>query len=146
ENLSKIDFSEYIKSLAMHISQLRDVNSNKASVITRTENIFLGIDLAIPCGLLINELLTNAFKYAFPGDKTGEIRIQMRLKDNQSYELVISDNGVGLPGHIDIQNPPSFGLHLVNILNKQLAGKIEVNREKGTTFTIEFPVERRSRK
>jgi PAS domain S-box-containing protein len=143
ENLSKIDFSEYIKSLTMHISQLRDVNSNKVSVIIRAENIFLGIDLAIPCGLLLNELLTNAFKYAFPGDKTGEIRIQMRLKDNQSYELVISDNGVGLPGHIDIQNPSSFGLHLVNLLNKQLAGKIEVNREKGTSFTVEFPVKRR---
>jgi PAS domain S-box-containing protein len=145
ENLSKIDFPEYIKSLAMHISQLKGVNSNKASLIIRAENISLGIDLAIPCGLVINELLTNAFKYAFPGDKTGEILIQMRLKDNLSYELVISDNGVGLPGHIDIQNPSTFGLHLVNLLNKQLAGKIEVNREKGTAFTVEFPARSRSK-
>lgn len=143
KNLSKIDFPEYIKSLAMHISQLRDVNSNKASLVISAENIFLGIDKAIPCGLVINELLTNAFKYAFPGDKTGEIRIQMQLKDNQYYELVISDNGVGLPGHIDIRDPSTFGLHLVNLLNKQLAGKIEVNREKGTAFTIEFPAKSR---
>jgi len=139
ENLAKIDFSEYIKSLAMHISQLRDVDSNKVSLIINVENVFLGIDLAIPCGLVINELLTNAFKHAFPGHKTGEIHIHMRVKDNQSYELVISDNGVGLPGHIDIQNPSTFGLQLVHLLNQQLAGAIEVNREKGTTFTIEFP-------
>ena len=139
ENLAKIDVSEYINSLARHISQLKGINRNKVSLMISVENIFLGIDLAIPCGLVINELLSNAFKYAFPGDRTGEIRIHMRLKDNQAYELVISDNGVGLPEHIDIQNPSSFGLQLVQLLNKQLAGTIEVNREKGTTFTIEFP-------
>jgi PAS domain S-box-containing protein len=139
ENLSKIDVSEYIKSLALHISQLKDVDSNKVSLIISAENIFLGIDQAIPFGLVINELLTNAFKYAFPGDKTGEIRIHMRVKDNHAYELVISDNGVGLPAHIDIRNPSTFGLQLVHLLNQQLAGTIKVNREKGTTFAIEFP-------
>lgn len=139
ENLSKIDVSEYINSLARHISQLKGLNSGKVSLTISAENIFLGIDLAIPCGLVINELLSNAFRHAFPGKKTGEIRIHMRVKDNQAYELVISDNGVGLPAHIDIQNPPGFGLQLVHLLTQQLAGTMTVNREKGTTFTIEFP-------
>jgi len=143
ENLSMIDLSEYINSLVLHISQLKSVDKNKISLKISAENIFLGIDLAIPCGLLMNELLTNAFKYAFPGDKTGEIRVRMRIKHNHAYELVISDNGVGLPGEIDIRNPTTFGMQLVHLLIQQLAGTIDIDREKGTTFTIEFPPKRR---
>jgi two-component sensor histidine kinase len=109
------------------------------TVRVKAKNIKMGIDSAIPCGLIINELLTNAFKYAFPGNQAGEIHIHMRLIKNKSYELIVSDNGVGLPGNIDIQKPSTFGLNLVHLLTQQLEGKIEVNREKGTSFTISFP-------
>jgi two-component sensor histidine kinase/CheY-like chemotaxis protein len=141
KDLSKIDFHEYIDNLVMNISQLSEVRRSSISVTIRVRNILLGIDLAIPCGLIINELLTNAFKYAYPGDEKGKIRIQMQLIDNKSYELRVSDNGVGLPNHIDVQNPSTFGLQLVTLLTQQLEGTIKVNREKGTTFTITFPAQ-----
>ena len=71
---------------------------------------------------------------------TGKIHIHMKVVENKFYELIISDNGVGLPGHIDVQNPSTFGLNLVYLLTQQLEGKVEAQREKGTRFIIKFPI------
>ena len=140
KDLSKIEFSQYIKELSQQVSRSNEFQGARISVKVKADNIKLGIDTAIPCGLIINELLTNAFKYAFPNNQPGEIRIHMQLKANKSYELIVNDNGVGLPGHIDVQNTSSFGLNLVCLLTQQLEGQVEVQREKGTRFIIAFPI------
>jgi PAS domain S-box-containing protein len=140
KDLSKIEFSQYIKELSQQVSRSNEFQGARISVKVKADNIKLGIDAAIPCGLIINELLTNAFKYAFPIDRTGKIHIHMKVVENKFYELIISDNGVGLPGHIDVQNPSTFGLNLVYLLTQQLEGKVEAQREKGTRFIIKFPI------
>ena len=140
KDLSKIEFSQYIKELSQQVSRSNEFQGARISVKVKADNIKLGIDTAIPCGLIINELLTNAFKYAFPIDRTGKIHIQMKLVENKYYNLIIGDNGVGLPGHIDVQKPSTFGLNLVYLLTQQLEGRVEAQREKGTRFIITFPI------
>lgn len=139
KNLSKIEFSQYIKELSQQVSRSNEFKGARISVKVKADNIKLGIDTAIPCGLIINELLTNAFKYAFPINRTGKIYIQMKLVENKYYKLIISDNGLGLPEHIDVQHPSTFGLNLIYLLTQQLEGKVEAQREKGTRFIITFP-------
>lgn len=138
KDLSKIEFSQYINDLSQQVSRSNEFQGTSISVKVKADNIKLGIDTAIPCGLIINELLTNAFKYAFPNNRRGEIHIHMKLVKNKFYKLIISDNGVGLPGHIDVQNPSGFGLNLVYLLTQQLEGEVKAQREKGTTFIITF--------
>lgn len=139
EDLSRIDFSEYLHSLAGKFSG--QFNNSTIALKVLADKISLGIDDAIPCGLIINELMVNTFKYAFPGGKNGTLTIRMQLLKNGNYKLVISDNGIGLPGEIDWQNPPTFGLNLVQMLVQQLQGQIKVSGTGGTKFTITFPAE-----
>ena len=102
-------------------------------------DIALDINKAIPCSLIINELVSNSLKYAFPNGGKGMIRIMMHRNDGQGFVLMISDNGVGLPEDTDFQNTGSLGLQLVNTLVSQLNGTIELGRNGGATFTILFP-------
>jgi len=102
----------------------------------------MDIDTAIPCGLIISELISNSLEHAFPagksgGDRESEIRINLNAHDNK-LTLIVSDNGVGLPGDLDFRNTESFGLHLVNTLVSQLEGTIELDRSGGTAFEITF--------
>ena len=103
----------------------------------KADNIFLNIDTAIPCGLIINELATNSLKYAFPNDKTGEINIVIRSIDD-GFELIVSDNGIGLPQGFNIYDSTTLGLKLVTGLVGQLKGEMEIKREYGTMFQIKF--------
>ena len=93
---------------------------------------------AIPCGLIINELVSNALKHAFRKGKEGGITIQLQKRDTNRFVLTVSDNGTGFPENIDFRNSPSLGLTLVNSLVEQLDGTIELDRRGGTTFTITF--------
>ncbi|KYK34181.1 MAG: hypothetical protein AYK19_02765 [Theionarchaea archaeon DG-70-1] len=138
ESLAQIDFSEYIKDLAQ--SLFRSYGASASNIALKIEgNVCLGIDTAIPCGLLINELVSNSLKHAFP-DRKGEITIAFR-SDNRCIELIVSDNGVGIPDDIDFRTTESLGLHLVTILAEdQLGGEITLNRSAGTAFHITFEV------
>jgi len=139
-DFSRIDFADYTRGLVGHIAQFSNMKKHTVSVAIEAGDILLGIDLSIPCGLIINELVTNAFKHAFPQDQDGKIDIRMqRIKQDKFYRLMVSDNGVGLPPHIDINSTTSFGLHLVNLLTQQLGGTLEIEREKGTAINITFP-------
>jgi two-component sensor histidine kinase len=143
KNLAKIDFKEYIDDLVVDLIQSYEVNGNKITLNMNIENIQLDIDFAIPCGLIINELVTNSLKYAFPvGTQTqGEIKIAFHSIDRNEniFELVDSDNGIGLPKDLDFRKTDSLGLHLVTTLaEKQLHGEITLNRSKGTEFKIKF--------
>ncbi len=140
ENLTNIDFNEYIRDLANVLFQSRGV-TGKIELTLNIEKISIGIDHAIPCGLIINELITNSIKYAFPDDRKGEIKVSLRLNDENMIELVVSDNGVGIPEDVDFRNSESLGLRLVTKLAEdQLHGKIDLDRSNGTEFNIKFDV------
>jgi two-component sensor histidine kinase len=99
------------------------------------------MDLAVPCGLIVNELLSNTLKYAFPPDRTGSIEVGLKLQRGQisKYILSVRDNGVGLPEKIDPKNTNSMGLQIVRSLTQQLDGTLEVDRRNGTSFLVKFP-------
>jgi two-component sensor histidine kinase len=98
----------------------------------------LSIDTAIYCGLIINELVSNSLKYAFPAGRTGEIRINLQAEDDNQLILAVSDNGIGLPPDMEFHQVESLGLQLVAMLAKQLEGSIELDRSNGTAFKITF--------
>ncbi len=135
--LANIDFSEYLESMACRILETYEVHAEKISLSINVDKVFLGVNKAIPCGLIINEFLTNTVKYAFPGDKRGEIKISMRLIEGK-IELIVRDNGIGIPKDLDFENTNTLGMELVNVLTQQLKGTVELDRSKGTEFKIIF--------
>ncbi len=139
ENLADIDFEEYITSLVYGLVRSYNV-MEKVTPTIKVDKVSLGIDAAIPCGLIINELVSNSLKYAFPGDRTGEITIQLHSTGN-TVELVVADNGVGIPDTIDFRNTQTLGLDLVTTLaEEQLDGEIMLDKTKETAFRITFEV------
>jgi two-component sensor histidine kinase len=102
------------------------------------EEVYLEITNAIPCGLIVNELITNSLKHAFPGERKGNISIKMSEEKPKGFKLVVSDNGVGFPHEIDFRHTKSMGLQLVNDLVKQLQGSIDLDQSGGTSFMIVF--------
>ena len=138
QDLAQIDFGAYIQTLVNSLRRTYTVNQNAISWEIQVEPIQLSIDTALPCGLLINELISNALKYAFPGGKSGKIQITLHSDNDNQFTLVIRDNGVGLPPDLDFQNTDSLGLQLVCDSTAQIGGTIEIDRTKGTSFTIQF--------
>ena len=139
EDLAHIDINDYNNDLTRYIFQFHKTVLNNVALKIDIENIWLGIDTAIPCGLIINELVSNSLKHAFPENRQGEVRITLRKTDEDEIALTVSDNGIGIPEDVDISSSKSLGLLLVNTLSKeQLQGKIELDRTEGTKFCITF--------
>ncbi len=114
------------------------------------ENAFFDMDVAVPLGIIVNELVSNSLKHAFPGRDRGEIRIELHREENGEYKkeankitnfiLTVSDNGVGIPKNISIEDLDSLGIQLITTLVDQLDGELELKRNNGTEFTIRFTV------
>ncbi len=144
EETDTLDFSTYIRELSEKLFQTyRLGNANTSLKIDLEENIFFDMDVSVPLGMIVNELLSNSFKYAFQGRKRGEIQIKLYRQENTGcgnteYVLIVSDDGVGIPEKMDIENPDTLGLQLVNALVDQLDGTIEIKRDKGTKFIIKL--------
>jgi two-component sensor histidine kinase len=143
KNLANIDSSDYIKSLISDLFTFYNISRGHISAKIDVQNVNLSIDTAIPCGLIINELVSNSLKYAFPEGRDGEIKITFNEildeEGNSEYELVVSDNGAGIPESIDIRKTSSLGLKLVvNLVEHQLQGKLRLDRTNGTKFHIRF--------
>jgi PAS domain S-box-containing protein len=139
KHLSKINFKEYIRVLANYLFRSCWPSPCKIALKIESENVYLAIDNAIPCGLIIHELVSNSLKHAFSGSKEGEIKIALHSINERDIELVVSDDGVGMPEDLDIRNTKSLGLHLVTILAEdQLQGEIKLDRNKGTEFQIKL--------
>lgn len=136
-DFSKINFSEYVKNLANNLVYSYRTGNEKINLSLKLKPLTLPLDTAIPCGLIINELVSNALKYAFPGEKRGTVEIQLYLKNNKVH-LEVSDDGTGLPEGIDYRNTASLGLQLVVTLVEQLSATIRLGKTKGTKFVIEF--------
>jgi PAS domain S-box-containing protein len=138
-DLARVDFNEYIKSLINSLFRSHGIDTGRIVMKVKVEDVSLGIDHAIPCGLVINELVSNSLKYAFPEDRKGEISVTLRPISEDEIELRVSDDGVGIPEDMDIGSTDSLGLELVTILTEdQLEGKINLDRTGGTTFRILF--------
>jgi two-component sensor histidine kinase len=105
-----------------------------------TEPVKLTVDYAIPCGLIANELLSNALKHAFPGGREGTVTVQLKQLKEGNVQMAISDNGQGLPNEFDTKRGNTLGLQLVRTLTEQVGGQIEILRQPHTAFTITFPL------
>lgn len=140
DDLTRIDFGQYLKNLLTNLVLSYGINTEKIGIELNVKNTFLSIDIAIPCGLLINELISNALKHAFPGETTGKISIEMYSTDNVNFTLKIKDDGIGIPESIDFKNTDTLGMELITTLTSQLEGTIELNRSEGTEFIIKFAV------
>jgi PAS domain S-box-containing protein len=140
-DLARTNLAAYVSDLMQELTRSYGIHPQAIQLQTQIEDILLNIDTAIPCGLIINELVSNALKYAFP-DARGHIWVQCRLIDANCCELIVGDDGIGLPPDFDSQNTESLGLQLVYGLTQQVGGDIHVDRNQGTQFRITVPIER----
>jgi PAS domain S-box-containing protein len=135
ENLSQINFDEYVRTVSRQLRSLYNVNPEKVNLVFEVDAVSLDVDVAIPCGMIINELITNALKYAFPNEQSGEIRIVFR-RDTATTVLSVEDNGIGMAPEIDLSCVETLGLQLVRGLAQQLKGTVTIERNSGTRVVI----------
>jgi two-component sensor histidine kinase len=143
QNLADIKTEDYVQNLVQYLFSAYNNRPNTIRLIINVDNITLDIYKAVPCGLIISELVSNTLKYAFPETSVqsfhnAELQIQLRVRSDEQLILTVSDNGVGLPSDLDWQNASSLGLRLVWMLTQQLQGVLEVNTDSGTTFKVTF--------
>jgi hypothetical protein len=138
KDFAKINFAEYTESLTNYLFKAYDLATSNINLELNIDEVSLNIDTAIPCGLIINELVSNALKYAFPEQNSGIISISIHSDEDECFTLTVKDNGVGLPGNWDVKSAKSLGIELVKILTKQLKGTIELDKHIGSKFIIRF--------
>ncbi len=138
KDLSTIDFAEYAKNLLSELGGIYEMTKNVKTNVIASGNTHFDIDTAIPLGLILNELICNAYKYAFKGSSEGELRVHLDEHENGKYKLVVSDNGKGLPEGFDAKKAKSLGLRLVRRLSRQLHGEFEYINQQGAKFVIGF--------
>jgi PAS domain S-box-containing protein len=136
-DLKKIDFGYYIRTLTNELFRMYVTDQSLIKLNMNVEEVMVDINTAIPLGLIVNELVSNSMKHAFPNDKSGEINIEFR-SNNGIYTMIVADNGVGFPEDYNIENTDTLGLRIVNSLTEQIEGKITIERVNGTKFTIVF--------
>jgi len=142
KDTATINFGEYIRDLIDALFLSYGVDRQTIALKLNIENAVLSIDTAIPCGLIINEIISNSLKYAFPEGRQGQISVTLQRENGTKFILVVGDNGVSLPKDLDFRNTTSLGLKLVTTLVEQLGGTIELNQQGGTEFTITFREQR----
>jgi PAS domain S-box-containing protein len=135
--LSEIEFAGYVGSLINELLQIYHVAPDAVTITTDIEDVRFGVNIAMPCALILNELVSNCLKYAFPDGRVGEVIVGMQYADG-TYTLTVADNGAGFPADVDFRATGSLGMQLVTALVDQLDGTIDMNRENGTSFVISF--------
>ena len=138
-SFSNIAFEGFIRDLIYFLISSYEMQPNQIEINLKTNDISLDINRAIPCGLIVNELVSNVFKHAYPEKISGEIAICLDRDINGTFMLSVIDNGVGIPENINIQKTETLGISLIVGLTKQLKGNLELDRSQGTKFTIKFP-------
>ncbi|MBN2352218.1 MAG: PAS domain S-box protein [Spirochaetales bacterium] len=137
-DIARIDFGDYIKSLLIHLQQAHREALARIKITTDLQSIYFDIDTAIPAGLIINELVTNAFFHGFPDGASGEIKVTLRERENY-YFLEVSNSGRTIPEDADVQSSPGLGLQLVRLLTKQVHGTFKLTRKPRTVFRVVIP-------
>lgn len=135
-DFNSVDLADYLGNLVTHLLSSLGKDPGKIALELDTTSISLNIDQAIPCGLIVNELISNALKYAFPNNRAGKISVRLTVDPEEWITLTVADNGIGLPADLDIRNTQSLGLQLVQMLVKQLRGELEVHNDGGATFAV----------
>jgi two-component sensor histidine kinase len=138
KSLARIDFGEYVGDLAKAI--FRTHRKPGVALDVDAPGIYFGVDTAIPCGLIVNEVISNSMKYAFPDGRTGTVFAHARRIDPQHCSLRVGDDGIGLPPAVDIENTKTLGLQLVYMLSQQLGATIALHRDNGTVFELTIPL------
>jgi two-component sensor histidine kinase len=137
-DLSRVEFASYVRELLSLL--LRSYAARpRIELDTRVENSALSIELAVPLGLILNELISNCLKHAFPDGRAGRITVELRPLNPASLELTVADDGVGFPAEIDFHKADTLGMQLVRTLTEQIGGRLELHRRRGTEFAISFP-------
>jgi len=136
-DLKRIDFGDYIQTLARELFNTYVKKPGIIDLQIDVEDVMLDTDIAVPLGLVVNELISNSLKHAFPSDKTGKITIKLE-EDYGKYILIVSDDGIGLPPDLDYTRTKSLGMQLIHALTSQINGKIDINGSNGTTIKITF--------
>jgi two-component sensor histidine kinase len=137
-DLSSMDFPNYIRALARMLFDTYSVNPSQIKLELHMSNVLIDVNVIIPCGLIINELVSNALKYAFPGGEKGRLHIGLSEGGDGDCRLVIGDNGIGLPNKMDISRTESLGMQIVTSLIKQIDGRLDLKRDGGTEFRVSF--------
>jgi two-component sensor histidine kinase len=138
EHLNNVDIENYLKQLVVYLSEMFAKEGKEVTVEVEANNINFDIDTAIPLGLIVNELVSNAYKYAFEQQDSGKIKIGIKALNDEDYELHVDDDGKGLPSDFNPAKSKSLGLKLVNILSRQLRGKFSSESSKGASFVVKF--------
>jgi PAS domain S-box-containing protein len=139
QNLSRVDLKEYITDLVNLLVNSYSAEQDKVAFSLELENINVLIDTAVPCGLIINELISNSFKHAFPGGRRGTISIHLKKLEDDTIELIVSDNGIGIPEGFNLMEKNTLGMQVFyNIATEQLMGNVKIEANHGLTFTIHF--------
>lgn len=138
KTLSEVNFSEYIQNISRNLFHSYGRPGGGINLVFNLEEVFLNLDTSIPCGLIINEIVSNSLKYAFQGRENGIITIEFSKLVDGKLKLIVKDDGIGLPDGFDIENAESLGLQLVTTLVTQISGIMEIDRNNGTSFNIVF--------
>jgi two-component sensor histidine kinase len=139
-DLAQVDFAQYLRTLTAHLGEAYSLNPQRIKLTVAVQEVRLSLDSAIPCGLLLNELLSNALKHAFPDGRSGEISIELRVEPPATGVLTVRDTGIGFPDAVDFRSTASLGLQLVCLLAEQLGGTLLLERQGGTHWTLRFPL------
>ncbi len=140
DHLERLDLRDYVENLAGDLFSAYGIDTSSIALRLDLEEVWLDLDQAIPCGLILNELLTNSLKYAFPGSMRGEISIELKRGAAHNVTLRVSDTGIGLPGGFDVSETESLGLKIVQILTHQLHGSLRRGTELGADFSLVFQI------
>ncbi len=142
KDFARVDFKNFLDSLVPTLISSYGVATDRIALLINSRDVLLPINAAIPCGLLVNELISNALKHAFPDDRQGEIIIELLMDGPQHAVLTVSDNGIGIPETFSLEQSQTLGLQLVTMLSDQLGGAIEIHRANPTRFALRFPIEK----
>jgi len=141
KDFARVDFRSFIDSLVPTLISSYSADPGRITLAIDAAEVSLPISAAIPCGLIVNELISNALKHAFPDERQGEIKIDLVNESNGEVSLSVSDDGVGIHGNLDLANATTLGLQLVSLLADQLGAKLDLHRSKPTRFLLRFPVQ-----
>ena len=141
EDISSVPYQDYVENLASSVSEAYETDACDVTLEINLEDVKFGIDTSVPLGLILNELITNSYKYAFKGRSKGLVKIDLVHLGGGRHHLTVADDGVGMPKGFNLANATSLGLELVNVLSEQLGGSVKyLSTEKGTNFTIAFDI------
>lgn len=139
EDLSRIDFAEYIQNLVVHLFHTYQIDPDRIRGVFDLRPVLFNVNLSIPLGIVVNEIVLNSLQYAFPGTRKGEIAVKLAKNEDGSYALKIHDDGVGIPGRIDLAKSSTLGFQLIGMLVEQIDGRVKAETRGGVSFEITFP-------